>query len=220
MRYDELPTPWQICADEAWDAFQHKTVPIGACLLDEEGSLVSKGRNHIYDNQPTDGVAPWISMHKLAHAEMNCLLGARDRVTFRGTAIYSTVEPCPLCMGAIYMAGVRNIHYAVPDPYAGSTDLLGTTWYLSVKKARVETCDVQPFVDVMAAWNFYFFFFEKRRRQEHWATHDEVMSRWIALMPAAYQFATNMWQQYPVFQGPFMQMAAKEALEFWEEQLA
>lgn len=219
MLYDSLSFPWQICAAEAWDAFLHKTVPIGACLIDEDGSLVSKGRNHIYDDDPTDGIAPWVSKHKLAHAEMNCLLGARDRVTFRGVSIYTTVEPCPLCMGGIYMAGVRDIHFAVADPYAGSTNLLETTWYLAVKKSQVHRCEDDVYVTIMAAMNFYFFFYDQRRRGKFWATQDEVMRRWTLQYPKAYQAATRVWQQYPVYQGTFMQMDVDEGLAFWQEQL-
>ena len=51
-------------------------------------------------------------------------------------ALYTTVEPCPLCMGAIYMAGVRQIYFASDDAYAGSTNLLGKTWYLGYKPVQ------------------------------------------------------------------------------------
>jgi tRNA(Arg) A34 adenosine deaminase TadA len=219
MPYESLSLPWQVCAEQAWAAFLLKSVPIGACLLDEDGKLVSKGRNHCYDDAPTDGIAPWVSQHKLAHAELNCLLGARDRVTFRGTALYSTVEPCPLCMGAIYMAGVREIHFASADPYAGSTNLLDTTWYLSVKQSRVHRCENETFVMLMAAWNFYFFFYEKRRRGEFWATQDAVMSRWAAAYSTAYQLGRKVWEQYPLYDGPFLPMDAREGLAFWEAQI-
>jgi hypothetical protein len=47
------------------------------------------------------------------------------------------MEPCPLCMGAFYMSSVRTLHFAARDPYAGSTNLLGTTPYLSRKPIRV-----------------------------------------------------------------------------------
>ena len=216
MLYDELPTPWQVCADEAWEAFQQKTVPIGSCLLDENGKLISKGRNHIYDDEPTDGVDPWVSKHKLAHAEMNCLLGARDRVTYHDTTIYSTVEPCPLCMGAIYMTGVRNVHYAVADPYAGSTDVVGKTWYWSVKTMNINACQNETFVTIMAAWNFYFFFYEKKRRGEYWASHDEVLARWTMQHAKAYQLARKVWQQEPLYKGPFMGMKTQVGLSYWE----
>ncbi|MEE4195422.1 MAG: nucleoside deaminase [Anaerolineae bacterium] len=218
MLYDELPTPWQVCADEAWEAFLHKTVPIGACLLDADSKLISKGRNHIYDDDPTDGVAPWVAKHKLAHAELNCLLGARDRVTFQGTTLYSTVEPCPLCLGAIYMAGVRNLHYAVPDPYAGSTDLIGKTWYLSVKKMQIDRSDNDVFNNIMAAMNFYYFFYERKRRGDYWEAGDDVMARWTIQYPQAFQTATKVWRESPYYQDAFMEMNSQDGLRYWETQ--
>lgn len=56
----------------------------------------------------------------------------------RACTLYTSMEPCPLCLGAIYMSGVRSIAYAARDPYAGSTNLLGTTPYLQVKTIRVD----------------------------------------------------------------------------------
>jgi tRNA(adenine34) deaminase len=47
------------------------------------------------------------------------------------------MEPCPLCMGAIYMMGIRHLHYAARDSYAGSTNLLGTTPYMMKKEIHV-----------------------------------------------------------------------------------
>ncbi len=75
--------------------------------------------------------------HKLAHAEINALLAVSlPHDEFRQLAIYTTMEPCPLCMGAIYMAGVRRIYYACRDSYAGSIDMLGSTPYLSRKPIK------------------------------------------------------------------------------------
>ena len=41
--------------------------------------------------------------------------------------VYTTTEPCPLCMGALYMSGVRGLRFTSRDPWAGSANLLGTT---------------------------------------------------------------------------------------------
>ena len=42
-----------------------------------------------------------------------------------------------MCMGTFYMSGLRTLHFASRDPYAGSVDLLGKTWYLSKKPIKV-----------------------------------------------------------------------------------
>ena len=50
--------------------------------------------------------------------------------------LYTVTEPCPMCLGAIYMAGIYNLHYASRDPLAGSADLLGKTPYLAQKPVK------------------------------------------------------------------------------------
>jgi tRNA(Arg) A34 adenosine deaminase TadA len=110
-------------------------MPIGAVVVNAEGIIQTRGRNHIND-QPT--IPGQVGGNQLAHAELNALLALRDKPRdMHAYAIYTAVEPCPLCLGAIYMSGVRTIHYACRDDYAGATDLLGTTPYLSHKPVKV-----------------------------------------------------------------------------------
>jgi hypothetical protein len=51
--------------------------------------------------------------------------------------LYALLEPCPLCVGAIYMAGVRKVVFGAHDAYAGSADLLGKTQYMSLKPVEI-----------------------------------------------------------------------------------
>jgi hypothetical protein len=66
-------------------------------------------------------------------------------------ALYTTTEPCPLCLGAFYMSGLRTLHYAVHDPWAGSANLLGTTPYLSRKPIRVHGPETVPGLGAIVA---------------------------------------------------------------------
>jgi len=135
LKWSELEVPWQVCLEEAWDAFCCGTVPIGAAIFTRDGVLLARARNHIRDDAPPGQ----IGHHDLAHAEINALLQVTRKIMNPHTSIlYTAVEPCPLCMGAIYMAGIRNIHYLARDTFAGATDLLGKTWYLSRKKINVQ----------------------------------------------------------------------------------
>lgn len=135
MRWSELSPAWQACLDETWQAFLHGTVPIGAVVTDEYGAVVARGRNRIYDDNDLKGQ---VNRNQLAHAELNAMLQFnRDQHDFRACAIYTSMEPCPLCMGAIYMMGIGHIHYAARDTYAGSTDMLKSTPYLSRKNIQV-----------------------------------------------------------------------------------
>jgi tRNA(adenine34) deaminase len=121
--------------EEAWAAYCAGSLPIGACVTDATGQILSRGRNRIDE---TEGEAPYVYHNTLAHAELNALLALQIPYPARESAIlYTTTEPCPLCMGAIYMSGVRTLQYAARESHAGSTNLLGTTPYLSWKPIKV-----------------------------------------------------------------------------------
>lgn len=131
MKWSEMEYPWQVCFEEAWHAYCAGSLPIGAALFSPEGQLLFRGRNHINDTEP-DGR---IVKGDLAHAEINVLLQInRETLTPRHCTLYTLLEPCPLCLGAFYMSGVRHLSYAARDTFAGSTNLLGKTPYLSRKK--------------------------------------------------------------------------------------
>jgi tRNA(adenine34) deaminase len=132
--WDSLSTPWQAALELAWEACCADTVPIGAVVVDAQGNILARGRNRIHDQNPPAGQ---IANDTLAHAEINAMLALdADQDLRHACTLYTTMEPCPLCMGAIYMSAVRRVCYAARDPYAGSTDLLGKTWYLSWKPVR------------------------------------------------------------------------------------
>ena len=134
MKWAELSPAWQGCLEESWAAYCLGNVPIGAVVLDAAGQIASRGRNRAHD---LDAPPYQTCNTPLAHAELNALLGLGPRpADVHNYALYTTVEPCPLCMGAIYMAGVRQIYFASDDAYAGSTNLLGKTWYLGYKPVK------------------------------------------------------------------------------------
>jgi tRNA(adenine34) deaminase len=152
--WSDLPVAWQACWEEGWTAWQAGSLFIGAAVTDADGLVVGRGRNHIYD---CDAPSFQVCSNQLAHAELNALLWLNPKpADVHSYHIYTLVEPCPLCMGAIYMSGVRCIHYAARDPYAGSTNLLGTTPYLSVKPVKVmhpDLPELETAVTAMQACN-------------------------------------------------------------------
>lgn len=132
--WDTFTPPWQAALEMAWEAYCNNTVPVGAVVADANGAIVSRGRNRIHENiAPADQVCN----NELAHAELNALLSLKlSYEECRQAALYTTMEPCPLCLGALYMSDVKTVYYASRDPWAGSVNLLGTTPYLSRKNFR------------------------------------------------------------------------------------
>jgi len=86
-------------------------VPVGAVLV-KEGEIIGEGWNRpIGTHDPS------------AHAEIQALRdGARRMGNYRlpGTTLYVTLEPCPMCAGAIIHARVARVVYAASDPRSGA----------------------------------------------------------------------------------------------------
>lgn len=87
-------------------------VPVGAVVLDARGEVLGRGYNRcISDHDPT------------AHAEIVALRDAAARVgNYRlpGLALYVTLEPCVMCMGAMLHARLARIVYGATDPKTGA----------------------------------------------------------------------------------------------------
>jgi tRNA(Arg) A34 adenosine deaminase TadA len=150
-KWEKLSRPWQACVEQAWESYCANSIPIGAAVTDADGKILSVGRNRIYE-QPGDG-GDKLSGTPLAHAEMNALISLDYRnVDPRSTILYTTSEPCPLCIGGLYMAGVRELRYASRDPYTGSVDLLESAPYLKKKQIRVIGPEDPTFERLILTW--------------------------------------------------------------------
>ncbi len=134
--WSDLGYPWQACIEEAWAAFCAGSFPIGAVVVADDGKILAYGRNHLRD---ADDHCDTIVKNQLAHAEINALLKINHfpKSVLHKATLYTTLEPCPLCMGALYMSAVRNLSFAAWDVYGGSSNLLGKTPYLNVKPIAV-----------------------------------------------------------------------------------
>jgi tRNA(adenine34) deaminase len=118
--------PWRESFELAWEAFRAGTIPVGAVVANPAGEIVARGRNRIFDETAPPGQ---LAGSYLAHAELNALaalplLGQRDgRGPFADHTLYTTLEPCALCMGATLMMLVGNLQFASHDHYGGGKEL-------------------------------------------------------------------------------------------------
>ena len=105
---------WMALAlDEARRAYQEGEVPIGAVLIDGNGILICREHNRI--EQLHDATA---------HAELLALRASSQRLGRRLTActLYSTVEPCAMCAGALVLCRVKRLVYGVTDSKFGACE--------------------------------------------------------------------------------------------------
>lgn len=102
----------QQAMDQAALAAQIGEVPVGAVVVDAEGSIIGTGYNRtITDHDPT------------AHAEIVALRDAAARVgNYRlpGARVYVTLEPCTMCMGAMVHARVAQVVFGAADAKTGA----------------------------------------------------------------------------------------------------
>jgi tRNA(adenine34) deaminase len=100
---------------EAETAFEQDEVPVGAVVV-HQGKVIGRGHNQIERLQdPT------------AHAEMIALTAAANHLHSRrleGCALYVTLEPCPMCAGAIVLSRIPTLVFAAFDPKAGACGTL------------------------------------------------------------------------------------------------
>lgn len=104
-----------IALEEASAAFDAGEVPIGAVLVTEDGFIISRARNRIEELDDATQHAEMIAIR-----EGSRLLGRR----LKGCTLYVTVEPCPMCAGALVWSRVRRLVYGAPDSRAGAVESL------------------------------------------------------------------------------------------------
>lgn len=95
----------------AYEARERGEVPVGACIVHDDKLVAVAGNRTRTDCDPT------------AHAEIVALReAARKLGNYRltGVDVYSTIEPCAMCAGALIQARVRRLIYGARDERAGA----------------------------------------------------------------------------------------------------
>lgn len=99
---------------EAKAAAGRGETPVGAVIVGPDGVVLASDGNRVREFADPS-----------AHAEMLVLRTAArsigsERLT--GCDLYVTLEPCPMCAGAISLARVRRLYYGAPDPKTGGVE--------------------------------------------------------------------------------------------------
>ena len=104
---------------------QHKGGPFGAIVV-KDGKIVGRGSNEVTS-----------TMDPTAHAEVVAIRDACHNLnTFQldGCEIYTSCEPCPMCLGAIYWARPEKVYYANTRQDAANIDFDDSMIYEELKK--------------------------------------------------------------------------------------
>ncbi len=147
--------------DAACVAEENGDVPIGAVIV-HQNRVIGRGWNQREQLQdPT------------AHAEIIALTqaaAARESWRLHGATIYVTLEPCPMCAGALVLARLDRLVYGCPDPKAGACGSL----YDIVRDDRLNhRLEVTPGVLADDCVRLLQEFFNQRRRTNAETAEDD-----------------------------------------------
>lgn len=103
--------------------------PFGAIIV-KDGKVIGRGVNRVTPNcDPT------------AHAEVNAIRDAACNIgdfDLSGSEIYTSCEPCPMCLGAIYWAHISKIFYGNTQSDAAAIDFDDSFIYRQIEKPAAE----------------------------------------------------------------------------------
>src|SRR5579864_6928780 len=103
----------QAALAEAAAAESAGEVPVGAVIV-RDGQVIARGQNrNLRDNDPS------------AHAEIVALRNAGEVLRnhrLEGCELFATIEPCPMCAGALVHARLKRLVYGARDPKAGAVE--------------------------------------------------------------------------------------------------
>lgn len=101
----------KLALKEAQKALLIDEVPIG-CVIVKDDKIIARGHNK---RETSHDVS--------SHAEMEAIRKANKKLSnwrLVDCDLYVTIEPCLMCMGAIYQSHIKNVYYGAPDPKGGA----------------------------------------------------------------------------------------------------
>jgi len=102
----------RLALQQAQEAFDAGEVPVGCVIADREGQIIGRGRNRREETHRAD-----------AHAEIEAIgeaCAALGTWHLEDCTLYVTLEPCPMCTGAIINARIGTVVYGAKEPNFGS----------------------------------------------------------------------------------------------------
>lgn len=137
-RRADQPTALIAC-EEALEAARCGNYGVGAVLIDPEGDVIERGRNQAFRPR----------FHSDYHAEMVVMNAFEDHNpdagNMRGYTLMCSLEPCPMCLCRLLIAGVETVKFAARDDWGGmatSIDRLPPAWRRLAQRQQFELADV------------------------------------------------------------------------------
>lgn len=209
--WDNLSIYWKESIGLAIEAMYAGSLAIGAVITDSEGTIVSKGRNRIFEPIDVEGQ---ISGCSVAHAELNALANIPTHTSRSNLRLYTTAEPCPMCVGAVSMSKVKEIHYASRDNWAGSIDMLDKTAYLRHKSIHAVGPQSDEIEKVLIALHVYC-----HLRLDDSGRLDFLFDRWAEIVPQGVELGKRIYRSKAFSNLINESVEAKKVIDFLANRL-
>ena len=101
-----------VALDLAREAGEDGEAPVGCVIIDDKGAVIGRGRNRREKEESA-----------LAHAELEAIGNACRALgdwRLSGCSLFVTLEPCPMCAGAVIMSRIERVFYGTRDELTGS----------------------------------------------------------------------------------------------------
>jgi tRNA(adenine34) deaminase len=135
----------------AQKAQEEGEVPVGAVIV-SAGEIIGEGWNQPISSHDPSAHAEMIAIRKAAQAQNNYRL--------HDATLYVTLEPCPMCAGAMVHARIRRVVFAAPDPRTGAA---GSVFNLLKNEQLNHKAEIVAGVMEMECSELIRNFFRKRR---------------------------------------------------------
>jgi tRNA(Arg) A34 adenosine deaminase TadA len=123
--FDSLDPAWELAFEQAWRSWCAGSMAIGAAIVDQQGDVVSTGRNRVLEGAGSGPVAGAL----IAHAEMDAFASLGHRLGDK-LSLYTTVSPCLMCTATAIALRIGAVHVGTEDPvFEGLDDALSTHPY-------------------------------------------------------------------------------------------
>lgn len=131
MKFSELDDIWKRIFEMEWESVCNKSKAIAAVIVDENGKIISVGRNKIGETE--------IPNPRVSHAEVEAVRNLDINIypNVKAYTLYAALEPCPMCLGTLVMGGIRKLIIGAHDDHGGAVELLDKSNFLSSKHVEV-----------------------------------------------------------------------------------
>lgn len=128
---DKMNTYMEIAKNNSIKGFKNNEGgPFGAVIIDKKGNIIAEGNNKVLcENDPT------------AHAEIVAIRNAckkLDTYDLSDYILYTSCEPCPMCLSAIIWSNIKNIYYGCTKEDAAQIGFRDNAIYEYLKGEKKE----------------------------------------------------------------------------------